>query len=138
MDVPPVVLLYDYDGPALVLPCASGVRYRNQAAGHACWKFEIEGVLVPLPLPEATAARRALEEHFDGGWESLTPADADVIDRILVDAHCGFAKVDRMRLHESYEAWVHVTLSGLDADRRYQLFAGIDASQAVLTWENSD
>ena len=138
MEPQPVVFLYDYDGPALVLACPSGVRYRNQAAGHACWKFEIEGVLVPLPLPEARVALRAFEDHFDGGWDTLEPADADALDRILADAQCGFITVDRTRLHESYEAWVHVTVSVLDPDRRHELFDGLAADRAVLTWENSD
>ena len=47
-------------------------------------------------------------------------------------------KVDRARLHESYEAWVRVTLAGLDPDRHPELFLGLAVDQGVLTWQNSD
>ena len=134
----PVVLLYDYNGLGLILAVPSGVRYRNQAAGHACWKFEIEGVLVPIPLPQDRAPLRALEDHFDSGWESLKEQDADAIDRILASADCDFLKVDRGRLHESYEAWVHVTIAAGDPKRHPELFVGLTVDRGVLTWENSD
>jgi hypothetical protein len=138
MTVDAVVLLYDCNGLGLILAVPSGVRYRNQAAGHACWKFEIEGVLVPIPLGEDRIALRALEDHFDSGWESLDVDDADAIDGILAAAAFDFVKVDRTRLHESYEAWVHVRLDPPDPVRHTELFIGLSVDRAVLTWENSD
>ena len=134
----PVVFLYDYNGFGLILVVPSGVRYRNQAAGHACWKFEVEGVLVPMPVGENRTALRALEDHFDSGWECLDMEDADAIDEILAGANFDFVKVDRERLHESYEAWVHVRLDPHDPDRHRELFVGLSVDRAVLTWENSD
>jgi hypothetical protein len=138
LNIEPLVLLYDYDGLGLILAVPSGVRYRNQAAGYACWKFEIEGVLVPMPLGEGRVPLHALEDHFDSGWEHLEVEDADAIDRILAVANFDFVKVDRERLHESYEAWVHVRLTPPDPDRHSELFLGLSVDRGVLTWENSD
>ena len=138
MNAEPVVLLYDYIGLGLILAFPSGVRYRNQAAGHACWKFEIEGVLVPLPLGEEQIPLRTLEDHFDSGWECLDVDAADVIDHILAAAGLDFVKVDRERLGESYEAWVHVRINDLDPDRHPDLFRGLHPDRGVLTWPNSD
>ena len=138
MTMDPVVLLYDYTDLGLIFALPSGVRYRNQAAGHACWKFEIEGVLVPMPVGEERIPLRALEDHFDSGWECLDVDDADAIDRILAAAGFDFVKVDRDRLPESYEAWVHVKLDPLDPERHIELFIGLSVDRAVLTWENSD
>jgi hypothetical protein len=91
-----------------------------------------------MPLGDGRVPLRALEDHFDSGWECLTVEDADTIDRILALANFDFVKVDREQLRDSYEAWVHVRLTSPDPERHARLFLGISVDRGVLTWENSD
>jgi hypothetical protein len=75
-----------------------------------------------------------------GAISGLDNDDADFIDRTLERAQLDSVfRVDRYRLSESHEAWVHLVLtsSGTDAHPIFRGFAPYPR-RAVLTWGNSD
>jgi len=120
----------------LILPLATGVSFSNQVGGHACNHPEAEGLFIPLDDGCEQATRKALAHHFTGSWHSLSDEDVAVIDDALQRGNLGFIRVDRARLDDSVEAWVHVILDMKAAP----LLSGFDpeSNRAVLTWENSD
>jgi hypothetical protein len=134
------VLLYELAGLAIVVPSPTGVLYRNQAGGHACLPCEAEGYLVPLAGETYESVDR-LRSYFIGpkwgGWcaNGIDAETADEIDRIMADyAHRDQITVDRTRLDESCESWIHVKVSG-------QLLSLIEndlPANGILTWPNSD
>jgi hypothetical protein len=67
----------------------------------------------------------------------LDDADADLIDSILQDRRFDGVTVDRARLTESHEAWVHVIVA---RESDLALFSGFGPypHPAILTWPNSD
>jgi hypothetical protein len=130
----PLVQLYEFQGLALIVKAATGIRFTNQVGGTGCFHPEVEGVLVPLPERVGRPEYYALSQHFRGDWSALEESDADVIDRILHRNGLGWMKVDRARLGESWEAWVHVHIDPSTQD----LFEASHWVEGILTWENSD
>ena len=129
---------------ALVLAMPTGIIYLNQCNGVACDQGEQEGILVPFAAPVDAPYSRILFDHFHakpGNRGCLDSADADFIDRYLLTSWAPFCvKVDRHRLTDSFEAWVHVvaapysgTAPGVDTPIGLSL-----PMNAVLVWENSD
>lgn len=140
MDKPVTVLLYELDGLALIVPATTNVVYRNQNGGHACFQSEVEGYVVPFGGEGCKACER-LWSHFTGpkwgGWccERIDDETADEIDAVL----SGVARrveivVDRDKLNESREAWVHVKITG----PLLALVEHATPTEAILTWPNSD
>lgn len=157
----PTVILWDLEGAALILDWPTGVIFTNQADGGSCMQPEVEGLLVPLnydhPLDSphlATDAR--LAALFDGGRiMGVDDKMAEAIDALLQEnASTAFVRVDRERLRESMEAWVHVKVNsppahglhgftghvgpGISGDQNSVLLLGFGHRRAVLTWRNSD
>jgi len=137
-DTRPIVNLYEFDGLGLILEFPSGVLYSNQVAGYGCYQREIEGIMVPLPVRPGRTALNALENHFRGGWNNLTEQDAQVVDGIFRTEGYDFLGVDRARLNDSYEAWVHVRIQVKNQDRDLDLIYGFKTDRGVVTWPNSD
>jgi hypothetical protein len=147
----PVVRLYDHVGTALVLEWPSGIRYSNQTMGTTCFQPSIEGVLVPIGNDVAMdtnallSAENALYDYFvrehrgTGAVRGISEHDADVIDGVLAK-NFAFAgvRVDRSRLTDSHEAWIHVTIDHVE--QPVALFEGFGDGpwRGVLTWTNSD
>jgi hypothetical protein len=134
------VLLYEIGSLALIVPTSTGVVYRNQTGGHACLPAETEGYLVPF-AGEVRGKCERLLSHFTGpkwgGWcsEHIDEETANEIDAVLADLP-GRDQiiVDRSKLDVSWEAWVHVKITG-------PLLALVEHSaprNAILTWPNSD
>ncbi len=134
------VFLYELDGLALLVPTATNVVYVNQTGGHACLQARVEGYLVPL-ADRAGGSCDRLDAHFTGpkwgGWcfERLDDETANEIDRILAEGvQRSEIVVDRTKLDRSWEAWVHVQITG-------PLQALVERAwprEAILTWPNSD
>ncbi|MDZ4851658.1 MAG: DUF6210 family protein [Pirellulaceae bacterium] len=137
---PTIVLLYELGGLALIVPSSTGVVYRQQSGGHSCFQTDAEGYLVPIAGDEHDAIER-LYAHFTGpkwgGWCSngIDDITANEIDILLAEvAHREQITVDRSRLGDSWESWVHVKIEG-------PLLSLVEKSQpisAILTWPNSD
>lgn len=144
------VLLYDLVGLALIIAAPTGVTYQNQTGGTACLQPKIEGALVPIRndilLPDWTleSPERELNEYFEGPAHKGTGAtgglsvdDADLIDTVLETWNLLWIRVDRARLKDSHEAWIHVRLTRFD-DAGLITGPITFPAQAVLTWANSD
>lgn len=88
MSTATTILLYELRGLALIVPSKTGVVYRNQTGGHACYQTEIEGYLVPIADDRQEIVDR-LCSHFTGskwgGWcaHGIDDATADEIDELL-------------------------------------------------------
>jgi hypothetical protein len=132
-----------YDA-VLLVRCSSGVSYQNQIGGASCSLGEIEGILAPIGLEPESIKKIA---RFDYATvNGVLPADvADAIDDVLlkslVSSHI---RVDRNRLDDSMEAWIHVVVSSPvsnDPERSrdyYGAVFGFGTVDGVLTWPNSD
>nr|WP_243436214.1 DUF6210 family protein [Acanthopleuribacter pedis] len=133
--------MYNLNGVGVVIKKQTGVIYSNQVGGHSCLQPKIEGVFLPLDtdhLPEdyRDSNLNALENlDWQAQSGNLTVTLADQVDAIL--ARHNFSTgilVDRRKLEDSYEAWVHVTLS----PSRDSVYQGPARMEGVLTWPNSD
>lgn len=140
MSEPITVLLYELEHLALIVHSSTNVVYRNQTGGHACIPSDMEGYLVPFAGEVGDACNR-LSLLFTGpkwgGWcsDRIDEETADEIDSVL--AHVtrrGEILVDRTKLNESWEAWVHVKING----PLLSLVEHAKPSAAILTWSNSD
>ena len=76
------------------------------------------------------------EQHFRDAWATLTEEDASVVDGALRKGNLGFICVDRTKLSDSVEAWVHVVLNLKTASILSNFDSG--PNQGILTWQNSD
>ena len=142
------VSLYDHSGTALVIPHPTGITYSNQAGGHACLQPEIEGFLVPIandvglsPQNEFRSPENELFAYFgklNSCGAPISDTDADRIESILHKSPVwGGLSVDRKRLNDSVESWVHVTVS--DESNLPVLVTGLKYPlSAILTWNNTD
>jgi hypothetical protein len=144
---PTTQALWNLTGLGLVVACASGIRYSNQAGGFATIHPETEGLLVELPDGTEAAAKTLLGYFTGPKWrghcyDGIDAETADVIDGELAGLGLGETiRVNREKLDASVEAWVHVLVrldrvdfDGDDTD----LFAGLAEAPGVLTWPNSD
>lgn len=149
----PLIRLYEFIGVGLILPATSGVRYTNQTGGTCCLQPEIEGYFVPLrndlaldpvellgPDPELRDYFVGPKHRGAGATSGLDEEDADAIAEILAMHHLsGILDVDRSRLVDSHEAWVHVIVFADDSGVAPS-FAGFGPfpRPGILTWGNSD
>jgi hypothetical protein len=155
--MPTINLGSDAAGLGLIIAVPNGVVYSNQTGGTECLHPEFEGIYIPLRNETeegASAGGRNLElrspEHelveyfFRGAYEGsgatwgLNEEDAVFIESVLSKWDLGEClRVDRDRLDESHEAWVHVMVVG---EESHQAFSGFGPypRPGILTWKNSD
>src|ERR1043165_5256239 len=110
----PIIRLEQDDLFGIIIAFSSGVKFSNQVGGYACLHPEIEGVYAPLNNTVVNQVGELLA-YFTGpkwrGWcmEGIDEETADVIDSVLSQSHYSRRlRVDRNRLADSCEAWVHV------------------------------
>jgi len=135
--------LWDWDGRGcgIIISRSSGTKWLQQAGGLSCEQRVLEGDYVRLgQVPEV------LRDHFIGSKyrgrcdseRGIDQKTAAFIDRqVLRKGPLGpldFLKVDRDRLRESIEAWVHLRIAP-NQDAR---FANKVEQTGVLVWPNSD
>jgi hypothetical protein len=139
------VVLYDIDTLFLVIECASTVVYQNQVGGVVCFQAELEGVLAQLDVSEEIL-ESIMNCDFFQGRQGIDAAIADKLDAVFRANHMtSFITVDREKLDESWEAWIHVRLRDmpdtfeLPREGEYHgLVFGFSNACAVVTWPNSD
>ncbi len=126
----------------LVVEYPSGVVYQNQVGGNVCHQAKLEGVLAPLGL-ESSSVNQIMRCSY--GMQGITAETADTIDSILAsDSEGKYVKVDRSRLEECLEAWVHVIVESpnspdpMETPEFFGGWCGFGRARAVLTWPNSD
>jgi len=142
----PLVRLWALHGIGLIITHPSGVTYANQTGGYACKHPKMEGVFVPLVNPEIDQ-QTALEDHFTGPkwgghcYRGIDAETADVVDAILANSTLTRRlKVNREKLADSEEAWVHVLIASDEEveGERFEEFLGFFSGMGVITWKNSD
>lgn len=151
----PTIQLYDSVGTGLIIACGSGVMISNQTGGTSCLHPEVEGVFVPLrndcqfetglfmsPEVELSKFFEGSKHRGSGAVCGLDEEDADFIQSVLNRARlCPPISVDRERLNDSHEAWVHVVVTGDESDESYSsIFCHFEPypRPAIFTWANSD
>lgn len=114
--VKPIIRLWHGPGIGLIVLGESGVLYTNQTGGHARLHPAAEGWYVPL-VDSRYDQDAALKAYFNGPpWNGacamgITNADADFVDRLLQSSSVSaFLRVDRERLTNSHDAWLHVLI----------------------------
>ena len=142
----PVVRLWNSWGLGIIIPYPSGVLYNAQVGGTSCLQLHVEGVYVPL-LDELKGNEQEdkLLQFFTGDkwWgacsNGIDEATADFIDVVLAESYnTRFLKVNRGKLKESCEAWIHVTRFPESAPEPFHTILGFQTNEAILTWANSD
>ncbi|MEW5251106.1 DUF6210 family protein [Microbulbifer sp. 2201CG32-9] len=112
----------------------TGVIYFNQVGGTACLSEEAEGYLCPVNHEENFRLDTWLSQIF----LRVNRPDlrmADQIDGELKKyVQTSFISVDRHRLNDSCESWLHVVIDL----KNNELIEGASHSNAILTWPNSD
>jgi hypothetical protein len=151
----PVIQLWESVGLGLIVEHPSGIIYSNQTGGTSCFHPEVEGVFVPLRNemdhegPRLISPENDLFAYFEGpkhggagATSGLDSDDADFIDDLLRKHSLGdIVAVDRERLRESHESWVHVTVKQEEkSDHGIKIFRGLGPypRPGVLTWSNTD
>jgi hypothetical protein len=148
----PVIQLYESVGLGLIIEYPSGIIYSNQTGGTSCLHPEVEGVFVPLrndieaKEPRLFSPGNDLFRCFEGPKHNgtgavpgLDRADADFIEGVLQKYSLGnIVTVDRDRLRDSHEAWVHVVVNR--EEEHDSIFRGLGPypRPGVLTWTNTD
>jgi hypothetical protein len=135
MDTQPkrIIDLSEYNNVGIILKLGSGVFYANKAVGLACQYPGIEGAFYPLPVKPGNAELFSLTQRFKGPWNHIEEADAEFIERVLRRNGHSNLTVDRAKLDQSYEAWVHLIVG-----KGTEGLSGFGDCEAVLTWPNSD
>ncbi|KYG09597.1 hypothetical protein BE21_16980 [Sorangium cellulosum] len=136
------IRLYDA-GLGVILQHPSGVLYTNQTRGVCCAQPEMEGVFVPFDAEESWLRLNAYfvgpKYEGTGAMQGLDDEDATFIESVVRDARTGVPLiVDRSRLKESHEAWVHVLIEGEAEKIGVVSGFGPYPRRGVLTWPNSD
>ncbi len=151
----PVVQLWESVGLGVIIDYPSGLVYSNQTGGTSCLHPEAEGVFVPLRNdtgyrdPKLISPENDLFDYFEGpkhrgtgATSGLDSADADFIDSVLANCSlAGVLSVDRERLGESHEAWVHVVVHREEQNEdELKIFRGLGPYPrcGLLTWSNTD
>src|SRR5215204_4527094 len=123
-----IINLYQLDGIGLIVSHSTGVLYSNQTGGYACLSPEFEGVFVPLKDPLVNQQEQ-LEKYFTGSkwkghcYNNIDIETADFIDKILKSSYLtSRLKVNREKLNESHEAWIHVNILPDNRDKDLQEF----------------
>lgn len=145
------VSLHDFVGTGLIIKASTGIVWTNQAGGTACLQPECEGLFVPIGNDstldhELVSLENTLFELFDGGPGGMTFAQgwAEPFERALAryaaEHWRPFAQIelDRARLADSVEAWVHVIYRPTPELPALFEGVGVPPFEAVLTWTNSD
>ncbi len=144
MSTPLIELFFMPYSIMLILKHASGVLYRNQTCGVACLMQEVEGVLAPVEMLD----NANIERIMNLPWvpiRGISTTMADELDSILASiTTTQFLTVDRERLSDSTEAWVHVVADTREdkLPPRGDEYGGeafdFGRCKGVLTWPNSD
>lgn len=145
------VELWEHVGLGLILEWPSGVVISNQTGGTSCLSPELEGVFIPLrndctekdrvmisPENELYAYFARGKWGGSGATGGIEADDAEFIETTIGSLFPAI-RVDRDRLAESHEAWIHVKVFG-DEPCDPPLFSGFAPypRAGVLTWQNSD
>lgn len=126
-----VIEIDQHPWPVVLLPWPTGVDFEVQAGGLGCYQMSLEGLA--LPLEDRDALTERLQTLHPGCARRITFEEADEIDKIL-DLVGVPLRVNRDRLGDSYEAWVHVQI----VEHSGSYLSALGGKNAILTWRNCD
>lgn len=135
------VTLHSFPDLGLIVKAPTGVIYSNQTGGFANLHPQVEGFFVPLRTYFGMRELRALQGVCPSGLDADDGMDEETaarVDWILDHQGLESIRVDRAKLAESWEAWIHVRLSGDLGDKVPLEGQRADRLEAVLIWPNSD
>lgn len=112
------VHFWEYPLPTLIYPCSSGIIFEAQAGGGACTHPEVEGVILPIQLQDTIENFLRLTsglEEMDPGChgQQIKTEEANELDLLFVECEIPLV-VNRDRMKESTEAWLHVRIRRKD------------------------
>ena len=123
----------------LIVRATTNVIYSNQAGGVMCLHPELEGFFVPLCTHLGMRELQALQDVCGEGWNTAIDDEmADTLDWIFGCQGLRCIRVDRSKLEESWESWVHVTVSGELSHKVPLEEPRPETLRAVLTWPNRE
>ena len=135
------VTLHTFPDLGLIVKAATGVIYSNQTGGFANLHPEVEGFFVPLRTYFGMRELHALQGICPSGFDADDGIDEETAARlewILDRQGLKCIRVDRAKLAQSWEAWIHVRISG-ELDHKVPMEEPRpDRLEAVLIWPNSD
>jgi len=130
-----IISLYSLSALGLILDDeTSNVTYLNQTSGTLCAQRYARGVFVFVEN-EVKSLYKVITPYMKEK-SRLTTEDADFLDAAFSGKL--YAKnllVDRTKLKQSSEAWVHVKIN---PDAKNSCYTGFNAVSGILTWDNSD
>lgn len=132
-------------GVGVILKSDAGIYYLNQTGGIACLQSIQQGFYVPIN-GEAENKEEELSGFFGGPkWKGachngIDEDTAHFIDKVLSKSiGSAMFRVDRSKLKESHEAWIHVQVDfGRDVDGILDGFKQLGIETGIMTWMNSD
>jgi len=98
--------------PALVIEAPTGVQFSFQVGGSIHWRKSIEGVLYPVAATGFAAADTLGQKLHSIAFElvSLSDREADRIDALFSRDAAIELRVDRDKLSDSCDSWIHMKL----------------------------
>lgn len=128
------ISLYGLEQLALIIKMNTGVIYSNQAGGYACLQPAIEGILSIIDDDTKSIINKLSLMTINK--TSLKVEDAEELDEFFhSNEGVNHLKIDRNKIQESMEAWIHVLI---DHKKDYSTLKGFNESEGILTWNNSD
>jgi hypothetical protein len=139
--------LYESVGTGLIIKAKTGIVWTTQAGGVSCLQPECEGLFVPFGNDttldhKLISFENTLFELFAGGTGGMTFAEGwaqpfeRALERYAAEHWLPFGRIelDRTRLDDSIEGWVHVIYR--PTPEFPALFDGVGEPpfEAVLTW----
>lgn len=132
-------------GLGLIVLQPSGVFYTHETGGYACYHDKAEGVFAPIHQDNEDNQESMLIDYFTGpkwnGWcsDSIDEETAGYVDYVLsLSPSTSYLKVDRTRLGNSREAWIHVDVVEPTEDPELSPIHGFGECKGILVWSNSD
>ena len=119
--------------PVLVVEAPTGVKFSFQVGGSIHWQRSVQGVIYPIPALGLAGAEVLGGQLHSIAFElvSISDQEADRIDALFAGSRSIELKVDRSKLSDSCDSWIHMTLLGAGN----WLIQGFDFPlECILTW----
>ena len=137
--------LFGLGGMGIIVSHPTGIFVSNQVGGYACHHRRLEGFYLPLVMTDSPVLASLDEHFFAGKWKGYCNSGIDVETADFMDGlfeqerYSKGLKVDRNKLDDCKEAWVHVTLDELAfAPGCGAVLEPPMHGSGVVTWPNSD
>ena len=154
MMIKPKIEIWDSVGLGIIIKYPSGVLVSNQTGGTACFHPSLEGVYLPIHndyhtdsqkfiSPENEFSRCFTDQKYNGSGAQNGIDEEDLIrlERLLKKFSLdGFIKINKNKLQESHEAWIHILINEEKQQPFTKLVKGFEPypREGILTWANSD